>query len=496
MRRLAGLAVVAGLVAPSLVLAQSISVREGADQPTADIIRSALAGPHVVRTGSGRLDLPRDSTIASTLVVLGRPTYLASRVMGDVIVVGADLFLRPGADITGRAVAIGGTVALTTLGRVAGGTDSFADETYVASPLPGGGYALDYHRFRAEASTPVLQPAGLQGLLMPTYDRVDGLSLPVGALITLGPQAVEIQPALTYRSRLGTLDPSADVDVFPDRAIHAKAHIGRDTRTNDAWNYSNLVNSATTFFVGIDTRNYFRRTGGEGRVYGRIERPGLSLEPYVGGRYENVRPISANGNVYSVVGRKDPEKMLRPNPLVAAGSIGSALLGAQLYDTAGVVTSRLRAEVERSLTTVTGTRNFTQLTLDGRVAFPTFGTQSLHVRFHTVVTGGDSVTSARYAYLGGSGTLPVVELLEFGGGQLLFLENRYLIPIDRIVLPFVGTPIVTLRHIMGSAGVKRLPSLEQEVGIGLGLSALRLDVTFDASGDRKMKVGIGLSLTQ
>ena len=112
MRRLAGLAVVTGLVAPLLVLAQSISVREGADQPTADIIRSALAGPHVVRTGSGRLDLPRDSTIASTLVVLGRPTYLASRVMGDVIVVGADLFLRPGADITGRAVAtiVGGQV--------------------------------------------------------------------------------------------------------------------------------------------------------------------------------------------------------------------------------------------------------------------------------------------------------------------------------------------------------------------------------------------------
>jgi len=228
---------------------------------------------------------------------------------------------------------------------------------------------------------------------------------------------------------------------------------GYFTRSNERWNYSDLVNSATTFFAGIDTRNYFRSKGGEGRIFGLVTRPGLSLEPFVGARYEKVSPITAAGNVFSVKARKSTERMLRDNPLVESGSIGSGLLGAEMYDTTGLVTSRLLAELEQSFTTVTGTTNFTQLTLDGRLGFPTFGTQSLHFRAHGVATAGDSVARARYTYLGGSGTLPVLEQLELSGTELLFLESRYMIPLDRVILPLIGSPVVTLRHIMGAAGV-------------------------------------------
>jgi hypothetical protein len=186
--------------------------------------------------------------------------------------------------------------------------------------------------------------------------------------------------------------------------------------------------------------------------------------------------------------------MARPNPLVEAGTIGSGLIGAQLYDTLGLVASRVRAEVEQSFSTVPGTGGFTQFTLDGRVNFPTFGAQSIRIRAHGVGTVGDSVARARYAYLGGSGTLPVVDLLELGGTQLLFVESRYIIPLPGIALPLVGSPVLTLRHIMGSAGVGSLPSLEQEIGAGIGLSALRLDYTIDAGGNRGHKFGVGISL--
>ena len=190
------------------------------------------------------------------------------------------------------------------------------------------------------------------------------------------------------------------------------------------------------------------------------------------------------------------EHIRRPNPLVEDGSIGSGLIGAELYDTAGVVASRIRAGLEQSFTTVTGTKNFTQLTFDGRVHFPTFNTQMLFFRAHGVATIGDSVTKARYAYLGGSGTLPVVDLLELGGTKLFFLESRYVIPIESVMLPLIGSPVVSLTHLMGSAGVKSLPSLEQEIGIGLGLSALHLDVTTDVSRSRGSKFGIGISLSK
>jgi hypothetical protein len=160
------------------------------------------------------------------------------------------------------------------------------------------------------------------------------------------------------------------------------------------------------------------------------------------------------------------------------------------------VASRVRVGVEQSFTTVTGTKNFTQLTFDGRLDFPTFKTQHLYFQSHAVATIGDSVTKARYAYLGGSGTLPILDILELGGTKLFYLESRYAIPIESIVLPFIGSPIVTLRHIMGSAGVKSLPSLEQEIGIGLGLSALRIDYTRDVGNGRGSNLGIGISLSK
>ncbi|HUS61490.1 MAG TPA: hypothetical protein VMY34_04780, partial [Acidimicrobiales bacterium] len=108
------------ILAPTVTGAQRITFLDRGTGHGAALIDSVTATPHVVRGGSGRLDLPRDSTISTSLVVIGRPTYLASKVQGDVVVIGADLFLRPGAEISGRAVAIGGTVAETSLGHTAG----------------------------------------------------------------------------------------------------------------------------------------------------------------------------------------------------------------------------------------------------------------------------------------------------------------------------------------------------------------------------------------
>ena len=103
--------------------------------------------------------------------------------------------------------------------------------------------------------------------------------------------------------------------------------------------------------------------------------------------------------------------------------------------------------------------------------------------------------AARYAYLGGSGTLATLDLLEQGGTSLLYLESRYLIPIDAVVLPFVGSPVLTLRDAFGSAGVGSLPSFQHEVGVGIGLSVLRLEYTRAVAGKSGSKFGVGISLS-
>jgi hypothetical protein len=114
---------------------------------------------------------------------------------------------------------------------------------------------------------------------------------------------------------------------------------------------------------------------------------------------------------------------------------------------------------------------------------------------HAVGTRGDA-TRARYAYLGGSGTLRTLDLLEQGGTALFYLESRYLVPIERIQLPVVGTPIVTLRDAFGSAGVGSLPSFQHEVGIGIGMSVLRLEYTRAVAGRDGSEVGVGISLSR
>jgi hypothetical protein len=477
---------------PVVIGAQSVVVRGPAEGEPARLLTAALTKPYVVRATGSRVDLRRDTTFTTTVIVLGRSATVASKVQGDVIVVGGDLFLHPGVEISGDAIAIGGTVASTTLGRVAGSTRSFRDETYDVGTAGTGEYLLTRRVLVPTSREPVVTLAGLQGFLVPSYDRVMGLSLPIGAVIKLS--STEIQPSLTYRSRLGVIDPRVDVRVGADSGIHAVGFIGQVTRTNDAWIYSDFVNSLFAISVGNDTRNYFRSRDAEGRFFIPFRKSGRLLEPFVGARYERTSTITGVGNVYSFHGRHDDEKMARPNPAVETGNITSLLVGAAMYDTSGVVTSRVRTELEQSIATMGGTSNFTQFTLDLRVSFPTFRTQELRLRGHGVATGGSAIPRSRYAYLGGSGTLPTVDLLELGGTDLLYLETRYILPVERIVLPLVGSPVLSVLHHLGSAGVGGLPALEQEIGVGIGLSVVHVDYTVDVARHRGSKLGVGISL--
>ncbi|HEX5972219.1 MAG TPA: hypothetical protein VFY85_09850 [Gemmatimonadaceae bacterium] len=479
---------------PFTLGAQEVVLREAGPAPASEIIEHVLATPHTVRAGHERLVLSRDSAIATNLLVLGRPTYLAGRVNGDVVVVGADLFLRPGVDVRGRAVAVGGTVATTTLGTVAGGTLSLRDETYDIT-REDAGFALRHRDLRAPDVSPVVALAGLQGFLIPSYDRVDGLSLPVGITLASPGGLVSLTPTATYRSRLGTVDPGATLAIRPSARLRLEAEGGRATRTNDDWIYSDFVNSATSLFVGLDTRNYFRSVGGTARLIATLDRPSYLVEPYLGARVERVSPISATGDVWSMFERDDSLRMRRPNPLVERGDLRSALAGVDFELYANDLTGHGSLRAEQAFDAPAGTSNFLQLTLHSSIQFPTFGTQSLRVKVHAVAGTGSNVPLSRYAYLGGSGTLATLDLLEQGGDRLLFVENRYLIPIEAIQLPVIGAPVLSLRDAFGGAGVGSLPDLQHEVGIGIGMSALHLDVNTAVAGRKRTKVSLGISLS-
>lgn len=462
------------------------------------ILEAATAAPHTVMYAQDSVALPRDSVFTQTVIIFAPRATVASTVHGDVIVVGGDLFMHPGGNIQGRAIAIGGGAYNSTLATVRDGRLSFRDETYDLDPdTSAGAFRLSYRSLRVDSGQPLLTWPLKVGVRIPSYNRVDGIVLPWGPIVTLGDGRFIINPTITYRSHLGNLDPGIDLQADFGR-LEMSVDARRGTFSNDRWIRGDLLNSLTTLAFGSDTRNYFRADRIEGQGSADFAFGGFTFAPFLGGLFENAwstgTSLGPDTSVFSFFGRDD-EGIYRPNPAIVPGHITSLLTGFDGGWSSGDFTSRLRARVEYALGDVPSVAGdagrFVQTTLDGRVAFQTFGAQRLELKSHAVLTSGDTPPPQRYAYLGGSGTIPTLDLLEMGGDHLFFFDAAYVVPIERFAFPMVGSPQFTLRFISGSAGVSELPDFVQNVGIRVGFPLAGVEYLVDpASGDSKISVGL------
>jgi hypothetical protein len=405
------------------------------------------------------------------------------------------------------------TVAVLAI-ALAGHTSVLDAQDTTTTTAADTGYAK-YHE------SPISLPLGF-GLRIPSYDRVNGLALPWGPKLELGDGRLDVDALVTYRSNLGKWDPSLEGSIRPGDENELRFFAGRGTFTNDAWIRGDLTNSAAAFFAGSDSRNYYRADRGTARLARTFTSRSVTFAPFIGGNIErdwSTGSLAPTKSPWSFYGRKGDLKMRRPNPRVARGSITSALGGAAIQVVRGDVEGKLDALLEQSVRTALKPDcagvpvfglcsepqpgdSFTQATFDGHVSFPTFGTQTFAFKGHGVLTGGSGITPVqRFAYLGGSSTLATVNLLALGGDRLLFVQGDYIVPIDRIQLPFVGAPFLGLRYAAGNAGVGGLPALIQNLGVGLGVSFVRADYTIDPAQNRSpfsrksaFSVGVSLSL--
>jgi hypothetical protein len=366
------------------------------------------------------------------------------------------------------------------------------------------------------SESPISLPLGI-GLRIPSYDRVNGLALPWGPKLDLGDGKFELDALVTYRSNLGKWDPSLEASARPGDANEIKVNVGRGTFTNDSWIRSDLANSLAALGVGSDSRNYFRGDRGSARFTRTVSTGALTLTPFVGGIIErdwSTGSIAPPKSPWSFFGKNDVLKMKRANPRVKTGHISSFLAGSGIALSRGGVEASLDATVEHSFkTSLTADCtaaptdaacalppvDFTQVTLHSKVDFPTFGTQTFSFLGHAVLGTSDIPPPQRFAYLGGSGTLATVNLLALGGDRLLYVQADYTVPIDRIQLPYVGSPFIGLRYSAGNAGIGTLPPLIQNLGIGAGVSLFRVDYSIDPARNRspfsrKSAVSFGLSL--
>jgi hypothetical protein len=477
--------------------AQTVVVADPGPGPVGRRLEAALLAPHhLVPPGGTPAVLPRDSVYSSTVIVLGRDAYIESRVQGDVFVVGGNAFLRPGAQVDGSVIAIGGGVYNSLLAIVRGSQESHRDFTFDVSAVPGGGYALRYRLIRA-TPTPFVSFPGVFGLRIPSYDRSEGLSLPFAPAFSLDSGFVVVEPTVTYRSHLGAFDPSLDVVLQPSRRLWFDGFVGRSTYTNDAWIWTNLVNSASVLGLGIDTRNYYRADRAEVTAHWLWESTTLEVEPFIGAHVERDRPVGpdsqATGSPWSFFGRNARDRILRPNPPAVRTRMEAALAGVRASWSARDVAATFLLANEAAQ--VQGGDSFVQSTAHGHVRFPTFGQQFMWVDAHAVHTFGGTLLPQRWAYLGGGGTIITMDELEMGGDELLYVESNYFIPFPHFDLPLLGPPSLTIRHAIGSAGVGHLPRFEQNLSLRAAISFARFEITLDPRRG-KVESGFGLSITR
>lgn len=476
LRRLAALLLVAGTPLAAQQPHERVYVRHAAPIPSGPVIADALAHPYVTRYEKWNTRLFKDSVFATSVVVVGSDATVASTVHGDVLALEGNVFLRPGAHIDGRAIAVGGRVYDSRDAVVIGGKLSYPDVRIDADTTKDG-IALDYVAPAGPELAGIITLPMLFGFRVPAYDRVDGLSAVWGPRFSLLGDHLRVDPTITYRSDLGMWDPEAGIEVplGPDWLISGDA--GRYTLSNDEWIEPGTENSLAALAIGHDYRNYWRAD----RFRGTITHTwaAASGQFSLGAGAETERDWSARaGGPWSITGSEATDGMLRPNPVIEHGRLSSVVGSAAASYQFGDVKLSGDAGVERPFDTPLGER-FTQTTFDADISFPTFGTQHFAIHAHGVLTAGDTAPAQRFAYLGGAGTLPTLDVLSLGGDHLLYVLGVYTIPITKLRVKYLGPPTIVLRDAFGSAGVGGLPRFEQNLGARLGFSFFFVGYDFD-----------------
>ena len=340
---------------------------------------------------------------------------------------------------------------------------------------------------------------------MPTYDRVNGASVKFGPTYTFAGGRGELTGLATYRSDLGKFDPSLSGKLQLTRRLRVTMDAARGSFSDDAWIWSDFVNSFSALTVGTDTRDFFRADRGQAEIHRLWEFSTAQIEPFVGARYErawSVGPFLGETKApFSFFGRRDSLGMRRPNPPISDGTLTSVLVGAAFDWTAEGLTLRIRSEAEKNLgdfTPKVGTAvplDFTQVTNDIAVGFFTFGEQQYALDVRYMTTFGDTPPMQRLAHLGGAGTLPFLDLLSQAGDELLLIDQRYSIPLLNVRVGIMGNPTLQLRHRLGGAGLGKLPSLEQMLGFGVDLTIIRGEVQVDPKR-QKVRFAVGFTFAR
>lgn len=483
----AGVAALATLGAAPRAGAQEVEFRSGSGGlPLADgVIREVLRRDRY-RVVARDTILEAGDVIDQDVIVLGASLRLAGAVRGDLIAVESDIFTRPGARAEGAVVVLNGGFYGSALADLA------------TKPIDGSLYDYrveqpDATRYRivAPGGRASLRPLGLMGLLAPSYDRVNALTLAAG--VRWEPGGASVLPSMEVRARGRSARERLDGEVRLDWSLGRNDIFisgGRTVRTNDAWILDDFGNSVTSLMLSADYRDYYdaRFVGAGVRVaHGQTVR----WDHRVTFDFEDSRSLQ-NQDPFSIF---DYRGDFRLNRAVDEGEIGSLSLVSSLEAwprPLSELTVTLRAEgAARDLV---GDFTYARVWAALRAELSTADRHWLVLNARAQGMGGADTPRQRWVALGGERTLPVLDRLARGGDQLWWLELVYRVEAGPSLGP-LGLLQGWVSYGAGNAWLRGgpRPAVTHNLGLGVNLGPVSLGAYTDPGDEFESRVIVGIA---
>lgn len=420
--------------------------------------------------------LARNDTVHGAALVLGGTMRLEGVITGDLVIVDANVFVRPTARIMGDVRNLAGGLYYSELAAVIGTIHSEPNAPYRVEARDDGDMVI----LGTTAESAVVL-SGFRGIHIPTYDRVDGLTLSVGAGFLI-PRIGDVEPIvrgrLDYRTERSEFTGGAELAAVRRRTEIAVG-VERTTMTNERWIRSDITNTISSFIQAKDRRDYYAADRGYFEVRRLLENGPRVTNAFVRAQVEDAEPLVAR-DPWSITGEFRPG-----NIPVAESRITSAVLGATTTWTHPLHVLEVSALTEFAADLFDGDYSFNRYEIDASWAMAALANHTLTIEPHVQgpLPGTESLPFQRWSFVGGSGTLNTYDIAEFRGDRVAFVETQYSIPLPRrLRIRLLGRPNLDLLHMAGMAWAGgQSPGFEQNVGVRLRFNMLYLRAVTDPS---------------
>jgi hypothetical protein len=225
---------------------------------------------------SGRTRIPEGRTIDGDVAVLGGPVDLSGRISGDVVVLNGDITLREGSRIDGDLTVVGGLVIGLDRGDVGGLITTYATvfryrRTEDGIEFLGSGREREAVPSGHRIALPSWELGESEIFIEArAYNRVEGLPIVFGPRITTGGRnPLRLEAFLIWRTEGGFDLERKDIGwelrlrqwLGGRHSFYLEGAYWSVNKPIEDWKLTNLENSLTFFFFRRDYRDYYEREG-------------------------------------------------------------------------------------------------------------------------------------------------------------------------------------------------------------------------------------------